>query len=299
MTAEQRISRRQFMKQHHKSSRLLEMWRIFSHNRLAMLGLVLFLILMVLVLFADVFADYNKLAIGTDPMNRLQGPSWQHLFGTDELGRDIFARVIHGGRISLRISVGSVLVGLVIAAIIGSLAGYCGGVVDIIVMRFIDIMSCVPCMVLAIALVAALGTSEFNLILALAISTVCGTSKIVRSAVLSVRNMEYVEAGRAIGQATWKIILKHILINCVAPIIVHCTMMVASNIIATASLSFLGMGVSAPAPEWGCMIASARSNMRMYPYLVIAPGLAIFVSSVSFNLIGDGLRDALDPKMKR
>ena len=119
MTAEQRISRRQFMKQHHKSSRLLEMWRIFSHNRLAMLGLVLFLILMVLVLFADVFADYNKLAIGTDPMNRLQGPSWQHLFGTDELGRDIFARVIHGGRISLRISVGSVLVGLVIAAIIG------------------------------------------------------------------------------------------------------------------------------------------------------------------------------------
>ena len=203
---------------------------------------------MVLVLFADVFADYNKLAIGTDPMNRLQGPSWQHLFGTDELGRDIFARVIHGVRISLRISVGSVLVGLVIAAIIGSLAGYCGGVVDIIVMRFIDIMSCVPCMVLAIALVAALGTSEFNLILALAISTVCGTSKIVRSAVLSVRNMEYVEAGRAIGQATWKIILKHILINCVAPIIVHCTMMVASNIIATASLSFLGMGVSAPAP---------------------------------------------------
>lgn len=299
MTAEQRISRRQFMKQHHKSSRLLEMWRIFSHNRLAMLGLVLFLILMVLVLFADVFADYNKLAIGTDPMNRLQGPSLQHLFGTDELGRDIFARVIHGGRISLRISVGSVLVGLVIAAIIGSLAGYCGGVVDIIVMRFIDIMSCVPCMVLAIALVAALGTSEFNLILALAISTVCGTSKIVRSAVLSVRNMEYVEAGRAIGQATWKIILKHILINCVAPIIVHCTMMVASNIIATASLSFLGMGVSAPAPEWGCMISSARSNMRMYPYLVIAPGLAIFVSSVSFNLIGDGLRDALDPKMKR
>ena len=299
MTAEQRISRRQFMKQHHKSSRLLEMWRIFSHNRLAMLGLVLFLILMVLVLFADVFADYNKLAIGTDPMNRLQGPSWQHLFGTDELGRDIFARVIHGGRISLRISVGSVLLGLVIAAIIGSLAGYCGGAVDIIVMRFIDIMSCVPCMVLAIALVAALGTSEFNLILALAISTVCGTSKIVRSAVLSVRNMEYVEAGRAIGQATWKIILKHILINCVAPIIVHCTMMVASNIIATASLSFLGMGVSAPAPEWGCMIASARSNMRMYPYLVIAPGLAIFVSSVSFNLIGDGLRDALDPKMKR
>lgn len=297
--AEQRITKRQFMKQHHKSSRLLEMWRIFSHNRLAMLGLVLLVILLVLIIFADCFADYTTMAIGANPKDRLQGPSLQHLLGTDELGRDIFARVIHGGRVSLRISVGSVLLGLVIAAIIGSLAGYCGGAVDIIVMRFIDIMSCVPCMVLAIALVAALGTSEFNLILALAISTVTGTSKIVRSAVLSVRNMEYVEAGRAIGQTTWKIILKHILINCVAPIIVHCTMMVATNIIGTASLSFLGMGISAPTPEWGCMIASARSNMRLYPYLVIAPGMAIFLSSVAFNLIGDGLRDALDPKMKR
>lgn len=297
--AEQHITKRQFMKQHHKSSRMLEMWRVFRHNRLAMLGLALLIVLLILVLFADFFADYKTMAIGANPKERLQGPSWNHLFGTDELGRDIFARVIHGGRVSLRISVGSVLLGLLIAAVIGSLAGYCGGAVDIIVMRIIDILSCVPCMVLAIALVAALGTSEFNLILALAISTVTGTSKIVRSSVLSVRNMEYVEAGRAIGQSTWKIIARHVLRNCVAPIIVHCTMMVATNIIGTASLSFLGMGISAPTPEWGCMIASARSNMRLYPYLVIAPGLAIFLSSVAFNLIGDGLRDALDPKMKR
>lgn len=297
--SERYTTRKQFMKEHHKSSRLLEMWRVFRNNRLAMIGLVLLIILLVCIIFADVIADYNTKAIAADPLNRLQGPSAKHWFGTDELGRDIFARVIHGGRISLRISVGSVLLGVLIASVIGSIAGYCGGVIDIILMRFIDILSCVPSMVLAIALVAAFGTSEFNLILALAISTIVGTSRVVRSAVLSVRNMEYVEAGRAIGQSTWRIIANHILINCVAPIIVHSTMMIATNIIATASLSFLGMGVSAPAPEWGCMIASARSNMRLYPYLVIAPGLAIFISSVSFNLIGDGLRDALDPKMKR
>lgn len=297
--SERHISRRQFMKEHHKSSRLLEMWRVYSNNRLAMIGLVIFLILLILVIFADLIADYNEVAIKVDPINRLQSPSIQHILGTDELGRDIFARVIHGGRISLRLSVGSVLLGLAMAAVIGSTAGYFGGKLDSVLMAFIDILACVPCMVLAIALVAALGTSEFNLILAMAISTVVGTSRVIRSAVLSVRNMEYVEAARALGQSTWKIVLKHILINCVAPIIVHCTMMVASNIITIASLSFLGMGVAAPAPEWGCMISSARANMRQYPYLVIAPGMAIFLTSVSFNLIGDGLRDALDPKMKR
>lgn len=296
---EEKLTRKQFMKKYHKSSRLIEMWRVFKNNHLAVAGLVIMLLILLAVLFADVIADYDLMAIGTNPKERLQFPSAEHWFGTDELGRDVFARVIHGGRISLRISVGSVLFGVVMACIIGSLAGFCGGLVDTILMRIIDVMACVPNMVLAIALVATFGTSEFNLILALGISTIVSTSRVVRSAVLSVREMEYVEAARAIGQNTGKIIAKHILINCVAPIIVHATVMIASNIINTAALSFLGMGIAAPAPEWGCMIASARANMRQYPYLVIAPGAAIFLTAVAFNLIGDGLRDAFDPKLKR
>lgn len=296
---EKKISKKQFMKEHHKPSKALEMWRIFKSNRLAMIGLVIFVLIFLTLIFANVIADYETEAIGTNPVARLQKPSAEHWLGTDDLGRDVFARVIHGGRISLRISVGAAIVGLLISGTIGSVAGYYGGLVDNILMRVIDVLACVPCIILAIAMVAALGTSEFNLIFALGISTTVGLSRTVRTAVLSVRNMEYVEAARALGQSTWKIILKHILVNCVAPIIVHLTIIIACNILSIAELSFLGLGVSAPAPEWGCMIALSRTNMRNYPYLVIVPGIAIFLSAVSFNLIGDGLRDALDPKLKR
>jgi len=296
---DENLTRREYMKTYKKTSRAGEMWYIFRHNRLAMIGLVILIVMVLLAVFADVIADYDEVAIKAMPKDRFMAPCAEHIFGTDELGRDIFARIIHGARISLRISVSAVCVSLVFAAMIGASAGYIGGRADDIIMRIVDIMACVPRLVLAIAIVASFGSSELNIVVALGISTVAGMARVIRSAVLSVRDMEYVEAARAIGQKTWKIVLNHILINCVAPIIVQATLMIATNIMSVSSLSFLGMGIAAPAPEWGCMIAGSRANMRQYPYLVIAPGMAIFLASIAFNLVGDGLRDALDPKLKR
>lgn len=293
------LTRKEYMRTYKKTSRAREMWDIFRRNRLAMVGLVILCVLVFVAVFADVIADYETVVIKAMPTERFTAPCLAHPFGTDELGRDIFARIIHGARISLRISVSAVFVSLIFAAIIGSSAGYIGGKADDIIMRIVDIMACVPRLVLAIAVVASFGASELNIVMALGISTVAGMARVIRSAVLSVRDMEYVEAARAIGQKTWKIVLNHILINCVAPIIVQATLMIATNIMSVSSLSFLGMGIAAPAPEWGCMIAGARANMRLHPYLVIAPGMAIFLASMAFNLVGDGLRDALDPKLKR
>ncbi len=293
-----KVNKREFLKKYHKANKALEMWRIFKSNRLAVVGLLIFIVILLLMIFANVIADYKTVAIATNTRDRLQSPSAAHLLGTDDLGRDMLARVIHGGRVSLRIAVGAGLLGLLLSGTIGSLAGFYGGAVDNILMRCIDVLACVPCIVLAIAMVAAMGASETNLIIAIGVSTTVGLSRTVRSAVLGVRNMEYIEAARALGQSTWKIILKHVLVNCVAPIIVHLSIQIACNILWVAELSFLGLGISAPTPEWGCMISAARTNMRTYPYLVIVPGLAIFFSAVSFNLIGDGLRDALDPKLK-
>ena len=293
------LSRKEYMKAFKKTSRLREMWDIFRRNRLAVIGLVILLIFVLLALFANIIADYNTVVIKVDPANRLMTPGGDHIFGTDELGRDIFARIIHGTRISLRLGVCSVLVALFFASIIGASAGYIGGRFDDVVMRIVDIMACIPSMVLAIAIVASFGSSELNIIMALGISTVASMSRVIRSAVLSVRDMEYVEAARAIGQKTPKIVFAHVLVNCVAPIIVQATLMIAINIMNVSALSFLGMGIAAPSPEWGCMIAGARNYMRQYPHLMIAPGLAIFFSAFAFNLVGDGLRDALDPKLKQ
>lgn len=293
-----KVNKKAFLKQYHKANKALEMWRIFKSNRLAVIGLLIFIVIMLLLVFANIIVDYKTIAIATNPLERLQAPSAKHLFGTDDLGRDMLARVIHGGRVSLRIAIGAGILGLLLSGTIGSISGFYGGIIDNVLMRCIDVLACIPCIVLAIAMVASMGASEMNLIIAIGVSTTVGLSRTVRSAVLSVRNMEYIEAARAIGQSTWKIILKHVLINCVAPIIVHLTIQLACNILWVAELSFLGLGISAPTPEWGCMIAAARTNMRNYPYLVIVPGLAILLSAVSFNLIGDGLRDALDPKLK-
>ena len=294
-----KVNKRKFLKEHHKASKGLEMWRIFKSNRLAVAGLVILAIILLLLLFADVIANYDAMVVKPNPLERLQFPGGSHLFGTDDLGRDEFARIIHGGRVSLRIALLSGIVGLFLAGVVGSVAGFYGGVLDNVLMRIVDVMACIPCMVLAITMVAVMGTSETNLVLAIGISTMVGMCRTVRSSVLSVRNMEYIEAARAIGLPTWKIITKHLLMNCIAPIIVHFTIQLACNILWISSLSFLGLGISAPTPEWGCMIAAARTNMRQYPYLVIYPGMAIFFSAVSFNLIGDGFRDALDPKLKR
>ena len=292
------MSRRQYMKAYRKKSFLGEVVSSFTKNKLAVLGFFVFLVILIGALAAESIMSYQQV-ITINPIERLQGPSAQHFFGTDEMGRDIFGRILHGARISLRIGVTSVLLSLIAGAILGSIAGYFGGRVDMIIMRIMDVFICLPNFLLAVAIVAAFGTSQFNLLMAISISQVPACARIVRSSILSVRDQEYVEAARALGERVPSIILKDILMNCFGPIIVHCTLQVAFAITTIATLSFLGLGIAAPAPEWGCMLSSARTYMREYPHLVIFPGMAIFFTVFSFNLLGDGLRDALDPRLRQ
>ena len=226
-------------------------------------------------------------------------PSAQHWLGTDEAGRDIFARIIHGARNSLWIGFVATAFSLLVGGALGAIAGFFGKWIDELIMRIMDVMLCLPDMLLAIAIVAAFGGSVVNMILAIGISRIPRFARIVRSSVLTVRDMEYVEAARAIGTRSGTIILRHVLLNCMGPIIVQITLIFASSILAISSLSFLGLGIKPPAPEWGNMLAAGRSNMRDHGYLVLAPGLAIFLSIFSLNLLGDGLRDALDPRLKK
>ena len=293
------MTRREYMKAYKKQSMFREVCAAFMKNRLAVIGLVIFGVILCLALGADLLADYEESVIKIDPVNRLQTPSAEHILGTDELGRDIFSRIIFGARISLRIGVASVLLSLVVGGIIGSVSGYCGGRVDYVVMRFVDIFLCLPSMLLAIAIVAAFGAGETRLLIAIAIAKVPGFARVFRTSIMSVKGFEYVEAARALGIPTYKIIMKHILVNAMGPIIVNATMAVASGITAISGLSFLGLGIAPPEPEWGTMLSASRAYMRDYPHLVLAPGLAIFFTVFSFNLLGDGLRDALDPRLRK
>ena len=293
------ITRKQYRVLYQKKSGFQEFCSAFLRNRLALLGLVLMTAVVVLALLADVISDYHTVVESVDPINRLIPPCPEHIFGTDEAGRDIFGRLLFGARISFRIGIFSVLLSLLVGGVFGSVAGYFGGWIDNIVMRFMDIFICLPSMLLAIAIVAAFGASEFNMLLAIAISQVPGSARIVRSAILSVRGEEYVEAARALGESVPVIIVRHVLLNCIGPIIVHATLGFAQSITTVASLSFIGLGINPPAPEWGCMLASARTYMQDRPHLVIAPGMAIFITVFACNLLGDGLRDALDPRLKQ
>lgn len=298
-TIDQTLTRRQYMKLHKKQSLFRLSVRTFMNNQLAVVGTAIFLVILFLAVFAQVIADYDTTAILIDPINRLASPSAEHLLGTDELGRDVFARLIHGGRISLRIGFLSVALSTVIGLILGACAGYYGGLADTIIMRFTDIFACLPNMLLAIAIVAAFGNTEFNLLMAIGVARVPAFARIVRSSVMSVQNMDYVEAARAIGARDHTIIFKHVLVNCLGPIIVQMTLSLASAILAISSLSFIGLGISAPTPEWGGMLSTARAYMRDYPFLIMAPGMAIFLTILSLNLMGDGLRDAMDPRMRK
>ena len=292
------VSRRDILKKYKKKSRFQEMVQVYFRNKLAVLGLIIFLVIVFLAVFADVIADYDTKAIGINAIERLQAPSAKHIFGTDELGRDVFARVIHGGRISLRISLGAVLFATLVGGTLGAVAGYFGGKLDDVLMRVTDIFICLPTILWTIALVSSFGSSETVMLMAVGAARAPIIARVVRSSVLSVRNTEYVEAARAIGAKTPTIILRHVIVNAIGPIIVQITLNVATAILGIATVSFLGIGIQAPAPEWGAMLSGARSFMRDHSYLVLAPGMAIFLTIFSLNLIGDGLRDAFDPKLK-
>jgi peptide/nickel transport system permease protein len=256
-------------------------------------------LIVLVAVFAPIIADYDSEAIKINIPGRLQSPSSEHIFGTDEMGRDIFARIVHGARISLMVGLSSVAVALFIGGALGAIAGFFGGRADNIIMRCMDVFLCLPDVLLALAIVAAFGTSLVNMTIAIGLSFTPKFSRVVRSAVMTVRGIEYVEAARAIGATNSQIITKHILINCIGPIIVQVTLYIASAILAISSLSFIGLGIQAPIPEWGNMLASGRAYMRDYAYIVMAPGLAIFMTILSLNLLGDGLRDALDPRLKQ
>lgn len=281
-----------------KRSQSADVWKRLKRSKTAVLGIVLIAIFLGMALFAPVIADYEGQALKINVMERLQGPSADHIFGTDEFGRDIFARVVYGTRISLFVGIISVSIALSIGGFLGAIAGYYGGKIDNVIMRVLDVILAVPTILLAITIVASLGASMINLMIAVGISNIPGFARIVRASVLSVKDQEFIEAAKAIGAKDYIIILKHVLPNSMAPIIVYATLKVATAIMATASLSFIGLGVQPPTPEWGSMLAGGRQYIRDQMYIVMYPGLAIVLTVLSLNLIGDGLRDALDPKLK-
>ena len=281
-----------------KKSKIYEIWRRLKKNKSAMVGFVIVCILVLVAIFANQIADYNKMAITQNIANRLQAPSAAHLFGTDEYGRDEFARIIFGVRTSLLIGVMTTLISIVIAALLAAVAGYFGGLTDGIIMRVMDTIMAIPPVLLSLALVASLGPSMTNMVIAMTVANVPGLIRVIRAVILSVVGQDFLEAARACGTKNLRIILKHILPNSAGPIIVQATMSVSAMIINAAALSYLGMGIQPPSPEWGSMLAASNSYMLTSPYLVIFPGMAILLSALSINLFGDGLRDALDPKLK-
>lgn len=280
-----------------KQSQLREVWRRLKKSKPAMFGLVVLLILVITAIFAEQIIPYSR-AIDMDASNRFQSPSLQHLFGTDAYGRDLFARVLHGGRRSLVIGFSATAGALFFGWIIASIVSYYGNVVDSLLMRVMDIISAVPMTLMALAVVSALGPTLTNLIIAIAFARIPTFARVIRSSMLGIVDSEYIEAAHAGGAGALRIILKHITPNVSGTMIVQTTMTTAQLILIAASLSFLGLGVQLPTPEWGALLSEAREFMRTTPYLMVFPGIFMILTSLSLNLLGDGLRDALDPKLK-
>lgn len=270
--------------------------KALSRNKMAVLGLIILIILLFTGIFAPLIAPYDFAK--QDLANAFQHPNAQHIFGTDEFGRDIFSRIVYGARISLLVGFVSVGIAVIVGGGLGAIAGYYGKTVDNVIMRFMDILLAIPQTLLAIAIVAALGTGLGNLMIAVGISSVPTYARIVRASVLTIREEEYIEAAKASGTRNSKIIIKHILPNCVAPVIVQVTLGIAGAILTAAGMSFIGLGIQPPNPEWGNMLSTGRDYIRGYSYMTMFPGLAIVITVLSLNLLGDGLRDALDPKLR-
>jgi peptide/nickel transport system permease protein len=279
-----------------KISWVAETWYSLRKNRMAMVGLFLIVLLTVTAIFANVIAPFG---IDDQDYNmRFLSPSREHFFGTDNLGRDVFSRIVFGSRVSLLIGISSAALSAFFGVALGSIAGFYGGRTDNLIMRSIDILMAIPSMLLAISVVAALGPGVRNTVIAVAIAAIPAYARIVRASILSVKEQEYIEAARCIGANDRRIIMHHILPNCMAPIIVQITMSVAKAILEAAGLSFISLGVQPPSPEWGAMLSAGRPYIRDAWHIVAFPGLAIMAIIFGLNLFGDGLRDALDPRLK-
>lgn len=271
-------------------------WRRLKRNKLATLGLVIILLMIVLALLAPILIPYKVDAVNLK--YKLKMPSADHWFGTDELGRDIFSRLLFGARYSLQIGILGVVISATGGILLGSIAGYFGGATDNLIMRVMDVLQAIPGIVLAIAISATLGPGLTNCIIALSISAIPNFARMTRASILNVRKMEYLEAATSINCSNTRIIIKHVLPNAFSPLIVQSTMGIASTIMGAAMLSFIGLGVQPPTPEWGAMLSAGRNYLRDYPHLCIFPGVTIMIAVLSLNMLGDGLRDALDPKLK-
>ena len=264
-----------------KTSQFKEVTRRLFKNKLAIAGLVFIVLLIFIMIFAGFLAPYAE-----------------HLLGTDHLGRDILSRLIYGSRISMEIAVLSVALSATIGITIGAIAGFYGGKIDNLLMRFLDIYQSIPVLILSIAIATSLGPGVTNTILALAISVCPSYARLMRASIMTVRDKEYIEAARSINANDARIILRHALPNALSPMIVNITMTIGSSMLTAATLSFVGLGAQPPSPEWGAMLTAAKSYIRDYPYMITSPGVCIMLSVLSFNVLGDGLRDALDPRLK-
>jgi len=280
-----------------KENRFLELVKKLFRNKGALIGVIVMAIILLAVIIGPSLSPYNYAML--DPMNMFAKPSLEHPFGCDELGRDILTRVMYGGKYSLFIGLGAVCLALVCGIILGSIAGFIGGQVENVIMRIMDIIQAIPGMLLSIAISSVLGTGMVEMAIALGVGNIAPFTRILRGSILTVRKSEYVDAAIVDNTSKLTIIRKHILPNAISPIIVQATLGAANAILIASSLSFVGVGIQPPEPEWGAMLSAGRNYIRDYPHMLVFPGLAIALTVLSLNLFGDGLRDALDPKLKK
>ena len=278
-----------------KRSQMRDIWRRFKSNKLAMVGLVIVVVIVLSAVFADVITPYEYSARSSD---RLVFPCLAHPFGTDNYGRDLLSRVIYGGRISLLVSLLGLLISVGIGSVLGATAGYFGGPYETIVMRLMDIIMAIPGTLMAVAVSALLGNGVVNTAIAVSVGGIAPSARMLRATVLTIRDQEYVEAARARGSGNFRIIIRQILPNTLSPLIVDSTLRIGTNIMMISGLSFIGLGVQPPTPEWGSILNTGREFITTFWPMITFPGIAIMLTMFGFNVMGDGLRDALDPKLK-
>lgn len=271
-------------------------WRALTHNAVSVMGLVLVVFVLVTAVLGPVISPYDPVKVYAE--DRLQGPSLRHPLGTDQFGRDVLSRMLYGARISLFVGVLCTAAAAAVGSAIGLIGGYFGGWMDEVLMRTMDILMAFPAIVLAIALIALMGAGFVNLIFVIGIIRIPGFARVIRSSVLNVKEMDYILAARSIGQANSLIVLRHILPNCLTPVVVLASLSIATAISAEAALSFLGLGIQPPTPSWGAMLSEGRAYTLDAPWMAVFPGLAISLTILGYNLLGDGLRDVMDPRTR-
>lgn len=285
-------------RQYNKKGLFAETWARMRTNPGAVFGLIVLAIIFLLMLYSIFFIKYEEI-IKLNPLDRFLPPSAEHPLGTDDMGRDVLLRIMYGSRYSLAVAFGACAYGFVIGTFIGALATYYGGALEELAMRASDVLNSIPALLLGMVIVTILGNSLTNLMVAVGTPTIPVFVRMSRAAVISVKNQEFVEAAHAIGMSNFRIVFTQVLPNSLSPLLVMLTMRMASAIIEAASLSFLGFGISPPTPEWGAMVSAGRDFIRTAPHLAIIPGVMIMITTFACTLLGDGLRDALDPRLKK